>query len=95
MTLALIIFGSVHLLITSALTVSYVRNERKNVFVWRRLTRWGRIRHYCTAVLMATFAIILGIIVAVLCIIIPPAPAGTLRKAQDVALHIDERLTPS
>lgn len=95
MTLAWIIFGSVHLLITSALTVSYIRNERKNVFMWRRLTRWGRLRCYCTAVLIATFAIILGIIVAVLYYIIPPAPAGALRKAQDLARRVDARLTPS
>jgi hypothetical protein len=95
MTLAWITFGSVHLLVTSALTVSYIRNEQKNVFMWRQLTRWGRLRCYCTAVFIANFAIIFAIAVAVLCIIIPPAPAGTLRKAQAVARRVDERLTPS
>lgn len=95
MELAFIIFAAVHSALTAALTIVYVRNERKNVFVWRRLTSWGRLRRYCIAMLIATFAIVLVLAVVVLCIFVPPAPAGILRKAQDLAGRVDARLTPS
>jgi len=95
MALAGIIFASVHLLLTVALTIVYIRNERKNKFIWRRLTPCGRVRKYFLAVFLANFAILIALAVLIFSIILPPAPRGLMSKVQNFVRRTDERLTPS
>ena len=95
MKLAFVIFAGVHGALTAALTIAYVRNERKNVFVWRQLTGWGRMRRYAVAFFFANFALVLALAVVCFSIILPPAPRGPVRKVQDLVQRADARFTPS
>ena len=94
MTLAYIILAFVWAAITAALATRYVQNEKKNKFVWRRLTRWGRARRYALAVFFGSASILLAVLVAIFYVLVPPAPQGFVRKAQDFAARVDDRFSP-
>lgn len=94
MMLVWVIVGAVLLMLTAGLAVRHIQNEKKNVFLWRRRTFWGRMRQYVLAVLLASAAIVLALIVAVFCLLIPLAPGGLVRKVQNFAGYVDDHFSP-
>ena len=95
MELAFFIFVGVHNALAAALTAIYVRNERKRVFVWRRLTGWGRARRYGIAFLLANFALVLALAVVIFSIVLPPTPSGFVSRVQELVRRTDARFIPS
>lgn len=95
MTLAWIILALAGLLLTIALAIVYIRNERKNKFMWRRLTPWGKVQKHCMAVLLASLALVIALSVAIFSIILPPYSRGFVSRVQNFVRRTDERFTPS